>query len=201
MKIDSVLVVGCGGLGGFVIEGLARLGIKNLFLMDGDSFCESNMNRQLESGLDTLGQNKALVYKSRLEKKFNIEVKAIPEFINETNQDIIKSADIVMDCVDTISARLFLAKSCAEHGKVLIHGGLEGSCGQACVCFPGENKIAKLYKNKDEQKHSTNVYTVATIASLQVNLLKKLIDGKDDELKNKLILADLDSFAIDIINI
>ena len=201
MKIDSVLVVGCGGLGGFVIEGLARLGVKNLVLMDGDSFCESNMNRQLESGLDTLGKLKAFVYQSRLENKFGIKAKAIPAFLDETNEDVVKSVDVVMDCVDTVSARLFLAKTCEKYGKVLIHGGLEGSQGQACVCFPDDNTIAKLYAGKDEQKHSTNVYTVATIASLELSLLHKLMLGKDDELKNKLILADLDSFAIDTIRI
>ena len=201
MKINSVLVVGCGGLGGFVIEGLARFGVKNLVLMDGDSFCESNMNRQLESGLDTLGKMKALVYKSRLENKFGIQAKAIPAFLDGTNEDVVKSVDVVMDCVDTISARLFLAKACEKYGKALIHGGLEGSQGQACVCFPDDNKIAKLYAGKDEQKHSTNVYTVATIASLEVSLVHKLMLGKEDELKNKLILADLDSFAIDTIRI
>ena len=195
------MVIGCGGLGGFVIEELARLGIDNLVLVDGDVFAESNMNRQLESGLDTLGKNKALVYKSRLERKGRTHVTAVPEFFSEQNASLLDSVDVVMDCVDTAKTRLFIEKKCTEHNKILIHGGLEGSFGQACICYPGERTISKLHGGKDEQEHHTNAFTVAAVASLQVALLDKLANDEAEEMKNKLVLVDMDSFAIDVIKV
>ncbi|MBR4800564.1 MAG: ThiF family adenylyltransferase [Clostridia bacterium] len=201
MRIESVMVIGCGGLGGFVIEELARLGIQNLVLVDGDVFAESNMNRQLESGLDTLGKNKALVYKSRLERKGRTHVTAVPEFFSEDNASLLDSVDVVMDCVDTAKARLFIEKKCEERGKIFVHGGLEGSFGQACVCFPGDKTLSKFYANHTEQPHRTNAFTVATVASLQVALLNKLMADETEEIKNKLVLVDLDSFTIDVIKV
>ena len=196
-----VMVVGCGGLGGFVIEELARIGVRDLVLVDGDTFCESNLNRQLESGLDTLGRNKAEVYGERLRNKWGREVGAIPDFLSERNAHLVAEVDLVMDCVDTIEARLLLEKICAKYDKILVHGGLEGSCGQACLCYPDEETLARLYGGKQEEKHSTNVCTVATVASLQVELVRKLLLGEEEQIKGKLVLANLDSFAIDVVNI
>ena len=201
MKIDSILIIGCGGLGGFVIEETARLGIKNLTLMDGDVFCESNMNRQLESGLDTLGKSKAVVYKERLERKFNAKVNAITEFFSESNSDILKSVDVVIECVDSISARLLIEKECEKYNKILIHGGVDYSYGQVCVCFPGEKKLAKFYKTSREKRHTTNAYSVATVASMQVALLNRLMLDEVEEWRHKLVVVDLESLTIDVLGI
>ena len=59
LKEKSVAVVGCGGLGGFVIEALARLGVGSLRLIDADSFSESNLNRQLYATEKNIGKSKA----------------------------------------------------------------------------------------------------------------------------------------------
>ena len=55
----KILVAGCGGLGGSVIELLSRSGIGHLIVADGDQFEPSNMNRQLLCTTDTLGRSKA----------------------------------------------------------------------------------------------------------------------------------------------
>lgn len=197
MESKRVLVVGCGGLGGYVIEELARLGIRNLVLMDGDTFCESNMNRQLESGLDTLGKKKALVYKERLGKKFGIQAEAYDAFLTEDNADILSSVDVVFDCVDTVKARILLENLCEKHQKILIHGGLEGTTGQVCLCYPGEKTLSKLYVDRGEKKHSTYVFTVMIVASMQVALFKKLLSGQENDCKNKLYLLDTDALSVD----
>lgn len=193
----TVLVVGCGGLGGYVIEELARLGVKRLVLFDGDTFCESNMNRQLESGWDTLGKEKVLVYKERLKRKFGTSVDARVSFLTEDNADVIQNVDLVMDCVDNIKTRLFLEEACEKYGKILVHGGLEGSFGQACLCYPGEKTLQKLYVHKNEKKHLTNAFTVATVSSMQVSLAYKVLTGQEEEVKEKLFLLDMESLHID----
>lgn len=58
LKKSKVLVVGCGGLGGYIIEMLSRVGIGNITAMDGDVFDETNLNRQLFSSMSTLGRKK-----------------------------------------------------------------------------------------------------------------------------------------------
>jgi tRNA A37 threonylcarbamoyladenosine dehydratase len=64
----SVAVIGCGGLGGYIIEMLARLGIGNITVVDGDVFNETNLNRQLYSSPNVIGKNKALIAKNRIIK-------------------------------------------------------------------------------------------------------------------------------------
>lgn len=201
MKDKTILIIGCGGLGGFVCEYLARLKVGSLILVDGDTFCESNIDRQLESGYDTLGKNKALVYKERLEKKHCLSVTAVGGFLTEQNESIVANADLVMDCVDTVKTRLFIEKVCEKYGKPFVHGGLEGSCGQACVCYPGAKVLQRLYAASEEVRHSTNVFTVASVAALQVSLAKKVLDGKKQEVENKLFLIDMENYEIDVMSI
>ena len=62
----TIAVIGCGGAGGYILEFLIRLGVKEIIFWDGDIFSESNLNRQLGCTLSTLGQNKALVLKDRM---------------------------------------------------------------------------------------------------------------------------------------
>ena len=197
MKDITILIIGCGGLGGFVCEYLARLKVGSLILVDGDTFCESNIDRQLESGYDTLGKKKALAYKERLERKFGASVTAVDSFLTEDNAGIASEADLVMDCVDNVKTRLFLEDICEKYGKILVHGGLEGSFGQVCLCYPGEKTLRKLYVDRTEKKHLTNAYTVATVASMQVSLAQKVLTGQAAPVKGKLFLVDMESLAID----
>lgn len=63
----KIAVIGCGGQGGYIIEYLARLGVKEITFWDGDIFEESNLNRQLGCTIDTIGYKKAVVMKQRIE--------------------------------------------------------------------------------------------------------------------------------------
>ncbi|MBR6653298.1 MAG: ThiF family adenylyltransferase, partial [Oscillospiraceae bacterium] len=65
LKGKKVLVLGCGGLGGYIIENLLRMGVGAITAVDGDSFDESNLNRQLLATEKTLGTNKAIAAAQR----------------------------------------------------------------------------------------------------------------------------------------
>ncbi|MBP6324515.1 MAG: ThiF family adenylyltransferase, partial [Sulfurospirillum sp.] len=65
---SHVVIIGCGGLGGFVSEMLTRIGVGTLTLIDGDVFEEHNLNRQNFSSIQTLGQNKAKVLAQKLQE-------------------------------------------------------------------------------------------------------------------------------------
>ena len=56
----KVCVLGLGGLGGYIVEMLSRIGVGSLTLVDGDVFDETNLNRQLFSSMNNLGNSKAL---------------------------------------------------------------------------------------------------------------------------------------------
>ena len=66
LRTKKVAVIGCGGLGGYIIEQLARLGIGTIRIVDGDVFEESNLNRQLFSDMNVLGKPKTEVSQARV---------------------------------------------------------------------------------------------------------------------------------------
>ena len=80
-----VLVVGCGGLGGCLIEHLARMGVGEITAVDGDAFEPSNLNRQLLSTQDLLGTGKALAAQARARAvNPEVTVRAVEAFLDET---------------------------------------------------------------------------------------------------------------------
>ena len=82
----KVCVLGLGGLGGYIVEMLSRIGVGSLTLVDGDVFDETNLNRQLFSSMNNLGSSKALEAEKRV-RGINPLTKVIPvyEFIDSSN--------------------------------------------------------------------------------------------------------------------
>ena len=87
LRRKRVLVVGCGGLGGHLIDMLARIGIGSLRVVDGDAFEPSNLNRQLLSEVSLLGVGKAQTAAERVRRvNPNVAVHAVGEFLTEETQ-------------------------------------------------------------------------------------------------------------------
>ena len=187
-----VLVIGCGGLGGYVVEELARLNVDYLILMDGDYYTESNLNRQIGATYSTLGKNKADVMLSRVRDISKTHVKSVPHDFTEYNAYLIDEVDIVVDCVDSIETRLLIEEECERRKKVLIHGSVEGIMGQCMICYPGERRLSKMYKNLKEIPHKTYSFVVALVASIQVALAYSVLKNEDEDTKGKLFMIDLE---------
>lgn len=118
-----VAVFGVGGVGGYTVEALARAGIGALDLIDPDRISESNMNRQLIAGLDTLGQLKVEALARRLAQIApDCRVTCHPLFYLPENAGALdlRCYDYVVDAVDTVSAKLELAVRCEALGVPLI---------------------------------------------------------------------------------
>ena len=115
LKDAKVAVFGVGGVGGFCVEALARAGVGTLHLYDDDTVSESNLNRQIAALHSTLGQPKAEVMAQRV-KDINpdCQVKAIRMFYLPQNADEVdlKQYDYVIDCIDTVAAKLELVSRC-----------------------------------------------------------------------------------------
>lgn len=115
LKQAKVAVFGIGGVGGFCVEALARSGIGALDLYDDDTVSESNLNRQLAALHSTIGRPKAEVVAERV-KDINpqCQVRAIRMFYLPENADTVDFTqyDYVIDCIDTVTAKLDLIQRC-----------------------------------------------------------------------------------------
>jgi len=180
-----VLVVGCGGLGGMVIECLARIGVGHLRVVDGDVFEESNLNRQLLSSTMNLGRSKTLAAQQRI-MAVNplVQVEAYQTLLTEENApDLLKVCDVVVDALDNIPARLLLQQAAKTAGIPLVHGAVAGWIGQVCVIQPGQDLLSLLYPSfnethGEEQDTGTLSFTAAVTASWQAAETVKLLLGK-----------------------
>ena len=203
----KVCVIGCGGLGGYIIEILARIGVGNLIVVDGDVFEESNLNRQLLSKTDLLGKSKAeSAYRRVLEINPEVKVKYIYDFLDESNySEIINNSDVAVDALDNIKTKKFLQKACEELGIPLVHGAIGGWYGQVTTIFPGDRTLDIIYKGEEEkgqEKVLGNLpFTASYTASLQSAEVIKLLIKRGDLLRKKVLFMDLLNNESEIINL
>lgn len=110
---SKVMVVGVGGVGGYVCEALARSGIGELILMDNDVVGISNINRQIIATYKTIGQYKTEAMKERIESFASCKVTCINGFFDESTK-IDSDVDYVCDCIDTVTSKFELIKKCHD---------------------------------------------------------------------------------------
>ncbi len=115
ISCKTVLVVGIGGVGGYVVEALVRSGIGKIIIVDGDIVDETNINRQIIALNSTVGQYKVDVFERRI-KDINekCEVVKINKFIDASNMDILfdYEFDYLVDACDTVSTKLAIIDRC-----------------------------------------------------------------------------------------
>ncbi|MCL2411444.1 MAG: epoxyqueuosine reductase QueH [Treponema sp.] len=141
-----VLVFGAGGVGSWAAEALVRSGIGKIGIIDHDSICASNVNRQIEATTLTLGQPKASTFKKRLlEINPDCEITAYDELFcleNAHNFDI-QNADYVIDAIDTLTHKLDLIETVSSMGIRLY-----SSMGMARRMDPSRIKISSIWKTE-----------------------------------------------------
>ncbi len=189
---SAVAVCGCGGLGGLVIENLARIGVGRLRIVDPDCFSVSNLNRQLGATRKTIGKNKAEVMAARIrEISDHCRVELMPHDFRET--DIPRAMDVAVDCLDNGPARLELAGRCRKLRIPLVHGAVNGWYGQVGVQPAGGDLVHRLYGNSTPESGSVPVlsFTAALVASLQAAETVKLLIGRPSRLENRWLSVDL----------
>ncbi len=143
-----VLIVGLGGIGSFAGEFIARAGIGEITLIDGDKFDPTNKNRQLTALDSTIGKNKAVVLAERIKDiSKDIKLNVIEEFVEpERVWEILKERqpDYVMDCIDSVSPKLEWIIACKRLKiKIITHLGAGGKTD------PSKVELAQLLKTHD----------------------------------------------------
>lgn len=199
----KILVVGCGGLGGFIIESLARLGIGWIRAVDGDVFDESNLNRQLLSMVSTLGQSKALTAEKRIhEVNPDVHAEVFPVFLNEENaEELLNGCDAAIDALDNIESRRVLTAACEKMGIPCIMGAISGWSAQAAISMPGDRLEDILYPEQVKLKSKTVLpFTPPLCAAMQVALCTKLLLGRPVE-TGTLYFFDLQDMEFEVMTL
>lgn len=145
----SVAVFGLGGVGSYVVEGLARSGIGDFILIDGDKVDITNINRQIIATTKTVGKEKVDVEEERI-KEINPNAKVIryAEFVTgiESNLELfnaIKNVDYIVDAIDTVSSKIRIIEFAKENNIPVI-----SALGTGNKLDPTQLKIADIYDTK-----------------------------------------------------
>lgn len=184
LRQKRILVVGCGGLGGHIIDQLARIGVGFLRVVDGDVFEASNLNRQLLSSVPLLGVSKAKAAADHIARvNPDVTVESVQTFLTEGNTaEILAGCDIVMDALDNIPSRRILAAACEKVNIPYIYGAIQGWVAQAAISMPGDHLIDTLYPEEIKiTDKSVLSFTPALCASMQTALCVKLLVGRKVE--------------------
>ena len=145
----TVAVLGLGGVGSYVVEGLARSGIGNFVIVDGDKIDVTNINRQIIATTKTIGRFKVDVAEERIEE-INPSAKVIKyaEFVGEENENIelfdnIKNVDYIVDAIDTVSSKIRIIEFAKAHNIPVI-----SALGTGNKLDPTKLKLADIYDTK-----------------------------------------------------
>jgi len=197
---SSVTVVGAGGLGGTIIELLARQGIGHITVIDNDRFGEQNLNRQVMSTEKNMGKYKAVVASKRVAQiNAAVSVTVSLERITKGNASrLLKGADVVVDGLDNLPSRFVVESACRRLKIPFVHGTIAGFCGQLTTIFPEDAGLSCIYGSSErfpekgiEVKIGNPSATPAVIAAWQVQEVVKVITGIGKPLRNCLLLLDM----------
>jgi len=207
---STVAVVGLGGLGGYVAEALARMGVGRLILIDGDVFEEHNLNRQILSTEAGLGTHKAEVAQQRV-ARINSAVEVISHVTRLTQENLprlLEGADLVVDGLDRLPTRLILQEGAQALGIPMVHGSIAGYLGQVMTIFPGDPGLRSLYgKPGDlpdqglEAQLGTPAATPMAVAAWEAQEAVKILLGRGEPLRNRLLVMDMESGTIDVLQL
>ena len=163
---SRVAVFGLGGVGSYAVEGLVRSGVGHLVLVDFDDVCVTNMNRQLQATVRTVGKSKADLMAARC-REINPEctVESIRDFYREERSEVLLQGplDFVVDAIDNVKAKLHLLHACVTRGLPVV-----SSMGAAARLDPTAIRVEDLCEThmdpfaKDIRKLLKRKYAVNT---------------------------------------
>ena len=181
---SNVLLAGCGGIGGYTLELLARIGVGHITVVDKGRFQGTDLNRQLLSNMNVLESDKVAVAKDRVEMVNPlVSVTPLQTHLDSANSvSLVSGFGCVADALDNLDSRSTLARACGEAGVPLVHAAICGWGGRWCDIFPGDKLVDFLYQPV-EYVQPTGMFgctapAAACAASLQAAEVVKILLGK-----------------------
>lgn len=144
----NIIIVGVGGVGGFALEALVRLGIKNITIIDNDIVDITNLNRQIISNHEVLGQDKVEIALQRaLSINPNGNFRGVNVFLNQDNlvEFIPNDSDYILDCCDTVTTKIALIKYAKEMNIPIIC-----AMGTGNRLDPSKILVTDIYKTNND---------------------------------------------------
>ncbi len=196
----QVSIVGLGGLGGAVTEILARIGIGSLNLIDGDTFEDSNLNRQFLSTHHLQAASKVQAAGKRVRAiNSSISVQLHNRFLDDENAvSLIENSDVIVDCLDNIKTRFLLESASKKIGSPLVSAAVAGIFGHVTSVFPEDQGLKLIYDQSNillrkgaETSLGCLPQAVTLLAALEASEVVKILINRGSVLRNKLIVIDL----------
>lgn len=174
----KVAIFGTGGVGSFVVEALARVGVGELVLIDHDTIVESNINRQIHATHETVGKYKVEEMENRI-KQINPECRVVTYKIfyqpNCEEQIIDETFDYVVDAVDNVMAKLFIIEQAKKYKVRVISAmgtGNKLDPSQFEICDISKTSVCPLAKVMRKELKKKGIRGV------------KVISSKEEQIKN-----------------
>ena len=207
----ALLRATCGivGLGGWIVEGLARMGVGWLILIDGDRFAENNLNRQALCWESNLGEFKTTVAAERV-RQINPAVETTVHTLwadAESLPQLLSGSNVIVDALDTLPTRMTLQKVAQGMGVPMVHGAIAGYIGQVMTIFPGDAGLFALYpEGKAPERGAETIWgnpagTPMMIASWQIQEVVKVITGRGQPLRNRMLFLDAEQGVVEILKL
>ncbi len=198
----QVLIVGAGGLGGYLANGFVRMGVKSIVVVDNDRFEKRNLNRQLFSSHENLGRFKSDVVVEALDAVSpDTHLMSCPFSVEDLDDETLKGVDMIVDAAGNAETKKYLEKLAETYKKPLLHGAIGGWYGQVGIVLPGKGIVNKLYDSSTrsvEEDLRCPTFTPAVVANLMVTEFAKYYGGKK-ALVNRILLVNLLEHTYDIL--
>jgi adenylyltransferase/sulfurtransferase len=192
LKNSRIIVVGMGGLGCASAIYLTAAGVGHITLVDFDRAELSDLNRQVLYWEEDIGKKKVLIAQRRL-SQLNPTIRIVPIPAKITKQNvfsIINGAQVVVDGLDNLSARLMVNSACVKFRMPYIYGGVSRLRGMVTTILPGKTPcLACVYPEGSQGEGGLGVLGVipSLIANLQVLEAIKLLTGQAPSFAGKLL--------------
>ena len=198
-------MVGLGGLGGYVLELLARAGVGGIRAADGDEFAASNLNRQLYATRRSLGGYKAAAAAARMALvNPAVAFEPVARFLDEADMGrFVAGANLCLDALGGLKDRAALARQAAAAGVPLVTAAVAGQSGFVATVLPGAAAPAEFLGAGAgaEDSQGTPAPAVAVAASLMAGEALNILCGRGPALAGKMMLFDLSRMSFETVTL
>ncbi|HPS59226.1 MAG TPA: HesA/MoeB/ThiF family protein [Spirochaetota bacterium] len=202
LKNSTVFIAGAGGLGSPVSLYLAAAGVGRLIICDMDKVELSNLNRQILYTVDDLNLSKAERAGHRLNSlNPSTEIITLNKKIEDA-VDAIKGADLILDCLDSFTSRLFLNSVSFKNRIPMVHAGVSGYYGQLTFIIPGTTPCLNCFISENTPQSSKGITgaMAGITGSMQAIEALKFLTGTGDLLAGKLLYIDCMTMRFNTMN-
>lgn len=202
LRNSTVFIAGAGGLGSPASIYLAAAGVGRIIICDMDKIELSNLNRQILYTTAETGMSKAHAAGQRL-AAINPAIEVIPlEKRIEDAVDEIRGADLILDCLDNFTSRLFLNRVSVADRIPMVHAGVSGYYGQLTFIIPGTTPCLNCFIREDTPQSSKGITgaMAGITGSMQAMEAIKFLAGTGDILTGKLLYIDCMTMRFSTIN-